>query len=45
MLAAYVQSMSGRLPMDVLPGRADHMRYSTPENVRRARPPAPRGAS
>jgi len=28
MLAAYVESMSGRLPMDVLPSRADHMRYS-----------------
>jgi len=39
MLAAYVESMSGRLPMDVLPSRADHMRYSTPENARRARPP------
>ena len=31
MLVAYVQSMSGRLPMDVLPSRADHMRYSAPE--------------
>ena len=39
MLAAYVESMTGRLPMDVLPSRADHMRYSTPENARRARPP------
>jgi cytochrome c oxidase cbb3-type subunit III len=45
MLAAYVQAMSGRLPMDVLPSRADHMRYSTPENARRARPPLPRGPS
>jgi cytochrome c oxidase cbb3-type subunit 3 len=45
MLAAYVQSMSGRLPMDVLPGRADHLRYSAPENARGARPPAPRGGS
>ena len=45
MLAAYVQSMTGRLPMDVLPGRADHMRASTPENARRARPPAPGGGS
>ena len=43
MLAAYVQSMSGRLPMDVLPGRSDHMRASTAENARRARPP--RGAA
>jgi cytochrome c oxidase cbb3-type subunit 3 len=45
MLVAYVQSMSGRLPMDVLPGRADHLRYSTPENARRARPPQPGGGS
>ena len=45
MLAAYVQSMSGRLPMDVLPSRADHMRYSTPENARRARPPVRGGSS
>jgi cytochrome c oxidase cbb3-type subunit III len=45
MLVAYVQSMSGRLPMDVLPGRADHMRYSAPENARGARPPLPRGGS
>ena len=45
MLAAYVQSMSGRLPMDVLPSRADHMRYSTPENARRARPPERKGGS
>ena len=39
MLVGYVQSLSGRLRMDVLPGRADHMRYSTPENARSARPP------
>ncbi len=45
MLAAYVESMSGRLPMDVLPGRADHLRYSAPENARGARPPQPRGPS
>lgn len=47
MLAAYVESMSGRLPMDVLPSRADHMRYSTAENARRARPPkgTPKGAA
>jgi cytochrome c oxidase cbb3-type subunit 3 len=44
MLVGYVQSMNGRLPMDVLPGRADHMRYSTPENARRARLPKPGGA-
>jgi cytochrome c oxidase cbb3-type subunit III len=40
MLAAYVQSMSGRLPMDVLPSRSDHLRSSTPENARRPRLPA-----
>jgi cytochrome c oxidase cbb3-type subunit III len=40
MLAAYVESMSGRLPMDVLPGRSDHLRSSTPENARRPRLPA-----
>lgn len=45
MLVAYVESMSGRLPIDVLPGRSDHMRYSAPENARGARPPAPRGPS
>ena len=45
MLAAYVESMSGRLPIDVLPGRADHMRSSAPENARGARPPAPGGGS
>ena len=37
MLAAYVESMSGRLPMDVLPSRSDHLRASTPENGRRPR--------
>jgi cytochrome c oxidase cbb3-type subunit 3 len=38
-LVAYVQSMSGNEPIDVLPGRSDHMRYSTPENARRAQTP------
>ena len=37
-LVAYVQSMSGQAPIDALPGRSDHMRYSTPENARRAEP-------
>ena len=39
MLVAYVQSMSGQAPIDVLPSRSDHMRYSTPENARRAQTP------
>ena len=38
-LVAYVQSMSGNEPIDVLPGRSDHLRYSTPENARRAQTP------
>jgi cytochrome c oxidase cbb3-type subunit 3 len=38
-LVAYVQSMSGQAPLDVLPGRSDHMRYSTPENARQAQTP------
>jgi cytochrome c oxidase cbb3-type subunit III len=42
-LVAYVQSMSGQAPIDVLPGRADHMRYSTPENARRAETPKQTG--
>jgi cytochrome c oxidase cbb3-type subunit III len=37
-LVAYVQSMSGQAPIDALPGRSDHIRYSTPENARRAEP-------
>ena len=42
-LVAYVQSMSGQAPIDVLPGRSDHMRYSTPENARRAESPKQTG--
>ena len=38
-LVAYVQSMNGLAPIDVLPSRSDHMRYSTPENARRAETP------
>jgi cytochrome c oxidase cbb3-type subunit III len=38
-LVAYVQSMSGQQPIDVLPSRSDHMRYSTPENARSAQTP------
>jgi cytochrome c oxidase cbb3-type subunit III len=43
-LVAYVQSMSGQAPIDVLPSRSDHMRYSTPENARRAEVPKQTGA-
>ena len=39
MLVAYVQSMSGNARYDALPGRSDHMRYSTPENARPAETP------
>ena len=42
-LVAYVQSMSGQEPIDVLPSRSDHMRYSTPENARRAQVPKQTG--
>jgi cytochrome c oxidase cbb3-type subunit 3 len=38
-LVAYIQSMNGQESIDVLPGRSDHMRYSTPENARRAETP------
>ena len=32
-LVAYVQSMTGQNPLDVLPGRSDHMRTRPPENM------------
>src|SRR5947209_7544485 len=35
-LVAFIQSMSGNEPIDVLPGRSDHLRSSTPENGRPA---------
>jgi hypothetical protein len=35
--------MSGQEPIDVLPSRSDHMRYSTPENARRAAVPRQTG--
>jgi cytochrome c oxidase cbb3-type subunit 3 len=44
MIVAYVESMSGQAPIDVMPGRADHMRYSTPENARSAEMPKQTGA-
>jgi cytochrome c oxidase cbb3-type subunit III len=44
MLVAYVQSMSGNAQFDALPGRSDHMRYSTPENARPAEKPKQTGS-
>ena len=32
-LVAYVQSMSGQVPIDALPGRSDHMRPHVPETI------------
>ena len=43
-LVAYVQAMSGNSSIDSLPGRADHLRYATPENARPAREPVQTGA-
>jgi len=42
-LVAYVQSMSGQAPIDVLPGRSDHLHYGTPENARPAEIPKQTG--
>ena len=42
-IVAYVQSMNGRLPIDVLPGRDDHLRSTTPENARSATTPVQTG--
>jgi cytochrome c oxidase cbb3-type subunit 3 len=44
MLVAYVQSMSGNAPLDVLPGRSDQMQAGAPENARPAQVPVTRGA-
>lgn len=43
-IVAFVQSMSGHAPIDSLPGRSDHMRYSTPENARAAETPVQTGS-
>lgn len=43
-IVAYVQALSGNAPMAALPGRSDHMRYSTPENARRAASPRQTGS-
>jgi len=42
-LVAYVQSMSGQVPIDVSPSRSDHLRSSTPENARPAETPVQTG--
>jgi cytochrome c oxidase cbb3-type subunit III len=42
-IVAYVQAMSGQAPIDVLPSRSDHLRYSTPENARSAETPVQTG--
>jgi cytochrome c oxidase cbb3-type subunit 3 len=42
-LVAYVQSMSGQASQPAMPSRSDHMRYSTPENNRRALTPVQTG--
>jgi cytochrome c oxidase cbb3-type subunit 3 len=42
-LVAYVQSMGGQAPIDVLPGRDDHMKSGTPENGRPAATPVQTG--
>jgi cytochrome c oxidase cbb3-type subunit 3 len=41
MLVGYVRSLSGRLPMDVLPSRSDHLVPGPAENTRPARMPGP----
>jgi cytochrome c oxidase cbb3-type subunit 3 len=38
-IAAYVRSMSGILPKDVAPGRADHLRAKKPESATEQLPP------
>ena len=42
-LVAYIQSMNGQSSLDSLPGRSDHLRYSTPENARRPASPVQTG--
>ena len=42
-IVAYVQSMSGQASQPSMPSRSDHMRYSTPENNRRAQTPVDTG--
>jgi cytochrome c oxidase cbb3-type subunit III len=42
-IVAYIQAMNGQAPIDVLPGRSDHMNAGTPENLRPAQPPVETG--
>ena len=42
-IVAYVQAMSGNAPIDVLPGRSDHMSTGRPENLRPAETPVQTG--
>ena len=42
-LVAYVQSMSGQVPIDALPGRDDHLSGGPPENAREAATPVQTG--
>jgi cytochrome c oxidase cbb3-type subunit 3 len=37
-IVAYIQSLNGQAPIDVLPGRSDHLSAGTPENLRPAEP-------
>jgi cytochrome c oxidase cbb3-type subunit 3 len=43
-IVAYVKSMSGQAPMDVLPGRSDHLSAGIPENLRPAGTPVQTGS-
>jgi cytochrome c oxidase cbb3-type subunit III len=42
-IVAYVQAMSGQSSLPSLPGRSDHLRYSTPESNRPAEQPVQTG--
>jgi cytochrome c oxidase cbb3-type subunit III len=42
-IVAYIQSMNGQAPIDVLPGRSDHLSAGTPENLRPAGTPVETG--
>jgi cytochrome c oxidase cbb3-type subunit III len=42
-IVAYIQSMNGQAPIDVLPGRSDHLSAGTPENLRPAQRPVETG--
>jgi cytochrome c oxidase cbb3-type subunit 3 len=42
-IVAYIQSLNGQAPIDVLPGRSDHLSAGTPENLRPAETPIETG--